>query len=65
MTKDEFQKKYHHYQTFREVEAKAEADKANAEGIDGGKAVAVHLQGLGWCLMLKSAVDFAKEIQLI
>jgi hypothetical protein len=65
MTQDEFQKKYYNYQTFREVEAQAEAAKANAEGIDGNEAVAVHLQGLGWCLMLKSAADFAKEIGII
>lgn len=65
MTQDEFQKKYHNYQTFHEVEARTEADKANAEGIDGNEAVPIHLGGLGWCLMLKSAADFAKEIGVI
>lgn len=65
MTQNEFQKKYHNYQTFHKVEAKAEADKANVEGIDGNEAVAVHLQGLGWCLMLKSAADFAREFGII
>ena len=65
MTRDEFQEKYHYYQTSREGEAQAEADKANAEGIDSGKAVAVHLQGLGWCLMLKSASDFVSRGYLI
>jgi len=65
MTQDEFQKKYHNYQTFHEVEAQAEAAKANTEGIEDNEAVAVQLGKLGWCLMLKSAADFAKEIGVI
>lgn len=65
MTKDEFQKRYHHYQTHSEEAAKAEAARANLEGIEGDEAVPVEFGQLGWCLMLKSARDFASEMNLL
>ena len=65
MTQDEFQRKYHYYQTHSEEEARAEADRANAEGIDGNEAVAVCFEELGWCLMLKTAAGFAHEMGII
>lgn len=65
MTQDEFQHKYHYYQTDSEEEAKAEADRVNEEGIDDNVAVAVNLGDLGWCLMLKTAADRAYEIGII
>lgn len=60
MTKDEFQHYYNLYSTRDAEAAKAEAARVNAIGIDGNSAVAVNLGG-EWCLMLKSARDFAIE----
>ena len=65
MTKDEFQKKYHYYRTPHEQEAKEEARKANEEGIEGDKAMAIHFGNLGWALMLASAASFAEANKLI
>jgi hypothetical protein len=65
MTKDEFQRQYHYYQTHDEKEAKAEARRVNEEGIDNDIAVAVKLGDLGWCLMLKTAADFVREMDII
>jgi len=62
MTQDEFQKRYHLYQTHSEEEAMAEADRANWEGIEDDQAVPVDFGELGLCLMLKSARDYALEV---
>jgi len=65
MTQDEFQERYHAYQTYSREMAEAEAQKANEEGIDGNHAVAIELGNLGWCLMLKSATDALIEMGVI
>lgn len=39
--------------------------KRNMEGIDDDSAVAVELGRLGWCLMLKSAAEFAEKNRII
>jgi len=65
MTQHEFQKRYHNYRTKSKSEAKAEAQKANEEGVDNDYAVAVTLGDLGWCLMLGTAAKFAEENNII
>lgn len=65
MTKQDFQKRYHSYRTQLEQEAREEADKVNAEGIDGDTAVAVNFGHLGWCVMLYSAAQFAADEGII
>lgn len=65
MTKNEFQKKYHTYRTLSGEDAKKEAERANKEGIDGDKAVAINFGRIGWALMLASAARFAEEAHLI
>jgi glutamate synthase domain-containing protein 2 len=62
MTKDEFLRRYHEYVEQSETEAKAEADRVNTEGIDGGTAIAVHFDYIGWAIMLKSAVDMLSAL---
>jgi hypothetical protein len=63
MTEDEFQRKYHDYQTFDQAEAEAEAETVNRQ-VDGFEVVAVKLPPLGWCLMLKSAADVLKQMSI-
>jgi len=69
ITKQEFLWTYHEYTADTQEEAEAEAVKVNAEGIldphnPGNKAVAVNFPGLGWCVMLESAVKMLEEIRL-
>ncbi len=59
-----FQRMYHDYQTYDEAEAKAEAEKVN-QMADGFEVEAVGVPGEGWCLMLKRAAAFAREIGVI
>lgn len=61
MTKDQFMHKYAAYMTRDDVAAKLEAEKVNAAGLEGGPCVAVQFGDL-WCLMLKSAHEFTKEL---
>ncbi len=56
MTRDEFQTKYHSYQTHNKAEAEAEAEIANEQAI-GFEVEAVEIAPLGYCLMLKTASD--------
>lgn len=65
MTKNDFQKRYHYYEVDSEIEARKEADIVNKEGIENDSAVAIKLGKLGWCLMLKSAAKFAKNMKII
>jgi len=62
MTQDEFLHHYHSYCVQDGDEAKREAEYANAVGIDGNSAKAIHFPGLGWGLMLETAVAFMREI---
>ncbi len=61
MTLDEFQCKYYDYMTQDESAAKAEAERVNAVGVDGDTIVAVQF-GSMWCLMLRQAFEFTREI---
>lgn len=65
MTPREFQHKYHEYMTWNWNEANAEAMKVNGEGIDGDIAVVVNFPGLGYCLMLKTALAVVKQLEII
>ncbi len=62
MTADQFQYLVHHYCASTEREAQQDAARLNEEGIDGDEAVAVEFPPLGWCLMLRSAATFLKEM---
>ena len=65
MTKNEFQKRYHHYRSTSDEEAKKEAMKVNKEGIEGDEAVAIKFGDLGWALILVSAASFAEKAGII
>lgn len=65
MTKDEFLKKYHEYGTHSCSDAVEEAGRANLEGVDNDRAVAVYFPKLGWCLMLESAYRASEKDGLV
>ena len=62
MTQDEFQRRYHRYCVQDGDEAKAEAQRANTEGIDGNRAKAIQFPDIGWALMLETAIACMREI---
>ncbi len=64
MTPDQFQRLVHDYRVSTEREAQQDAARLNAEGIDGDEAVVVEFPRLGWCLMLRSAADYLKEMRI-
>ena len=61
MTVPEFQKKYHEWFSKNKVEAIEECRKVN-EDLVGGEAVVCDLGHFGYCLMLKTAYDYVKDI---
>lgn len=61
MTKDEFQKQYHNYQTNDGKVAKTEADKVNKIA-EGFTVESQFFPGLGFCLMLSTAKSFINEL---
>lgn len=62
MTQDEFIKKYHEYQTWRLDEANEECTKVNRLLEKPHEVVVQKFPNLGYCLMLKTASDFIKEL---
>jgi len=64
MKRDEFLHKYHYYQTKNMDKAVAEAEEINALGIEDDVAVAVMFPSLGYCLMLASAAEHLKELEI-
>lgn len=65
MTKREFQQRYHAYKASSRDEAQKEADRVNDQGIVNDTAVVVEFPGMGFCLMMKSAAEFAMGINII
>ena len=61
MTEDEFQNKYHHFETTDIKEATVEAVKINAVA-EGFRVVAVGPMMGKYCLMLESAALFLEEL---
>ncbi|MBI2020173.1 hypothetical protein HYS94_02020 [Candidatus Daviesbacteria bacterium] len=60
MTKDEFLKRYHVYQVSTKEEAEKEIEQM--EIVKDCIIVPVGFEGLGWCLMLKTAADYLGEL---
>ena len=65
MTEQEFQDRYHDFETDSEAVATAEAMKVNEVLEVGGRGPVVPVRlGDRWCLMLKSAADLIREMGL-
>lgn len=62
MTPEQFHERYYNWQTMWDTDAEAEANRVNAEGIDGDRAIPIQLCRHGmWAIILRSSATFLKR----